>query len=271
MPGKTEYQRNKERYGAEFMRKQSARTSLYCKVNKDKVNTSRRRSVAMAVTRIKRQAGSRGYAFELTDQRVRELVETRCRYCGVAPSPLNTVDRLDNTRGYTEDNVTPCCDTCNRTKGCLDAATFIKRCRHVSCVHGGPGELDFTCWRDASPRGITLAIYARRAARLDIPFELTQDQFDRLCAGACAYCGRQNSATHQNGIDRLDRAYRESDCVTCCSQCNLAKKKQSKDAFIALMKRIAGREHPDYSHVSTCIDVIAKRARTPNTESEAAV
>lgn len=36
----------------------------------------------------------------------------------------NGLDRLDNTKGYTKDNVAPCCTVCNSAKGTLTVTEF---------------------------------------------------------------------------------------------------------------------------------------------------
>lgn len=36
-----------------------------------------------------------------------------CHYCG---QPANTIDRLDNTKGYVTGNLAPCCRRCNSVK-----------------------------------------------------------------------------------------------------------------------------------------------------------
>jgi hypothetical protein len=78
--------------------------------------------------RYKKQALSRGYSFELEKSYFREMTQLLCHYCGAAPSNKITnsgednyyvytgVDRKDNTKGYTTDNVVPCCSVCNRAK-----------------------------------------------------------------------------------------------------------------------------------------------------------
>lgn len=60
-----------------------------------------------------------GLEFDITLSEYEKLVEPHsCYYC---KGPLNktghNLDRLDNTRGYTKDNVVPCCSKCNTLKG----------------------------------------------------------------------------------------------------------------------------------------------------------
>ena len=49
-----------------------------------------------------------------------QLIEgTNCSYCKrkLLPSAGGGLDRLDNSRGYTKDNVVPCCGICNIARG----------------------------------------------------------------------------------------------------------------------------------------------------------
>lgn len=78
-------------------------------------------------------AKNRGHEWELTKRQFKELTTQDCFYCGKKPENItygslgrrkeygayisNGVDRVDNTQGYTVDNVVACCKTCNRAKG----------------------------------------------------------------------------------------------------------------------------------------------------------
>lgn len=66
--------------------------------------------------------------FELTYDDVRQLIFQNCYYCGGTPDKekkdeisdfvlyWNGIDRFDNNKGYTKDNVVSCCEICNRAK-----------------------------------------------------------------------------------------------------------------------------------------------------------
>lgn len=72
---------------------------------------------------------SRGYSFELDDEQFRILTKQNCYYCGKEPSNLiknnhnngdyyyNGLDRIDNNKGYTFDNVLTSCRDCNWLRG----------------------------------------------------------------------------------------------------------------------------------------------------------
>ena len=86
--------------------------------------------------------------------------------------------------------------------------------------------------------------YRRSAARRDLPFCLTKDEFKKLTRGDCYYCGKspqQRTSKHRvngsyiyNGIDRRDNdlGYTIDNCVPCCTLCNLKKLAMSEDEFI---------------------------------------
>jgi hypothetical protein len=70
-------------------------------------------------------AKNRGYEFLLTKDEFKYLTSQNCFYCGKPPSTIrkgrpqngdylyNGIDRIDNFKGYTMDNVVPCCYECN--------------------------------------------------------------------------------------------------------------------------------------------------------------
>lgn len=82
--------------------------------------------VAKKLVAIKTSADSRGIAFDLSLRKVRQLLATkRCFISGVKlnriqndPNQL-TFDRLDNSKGYTDDNVVACSLKMNRLKDSL--------------------------------------------------------------------------------------------------------------------------------------------------------
>jgi hypothetical protein len=73
-------------------------------------------------------ARRRNLPFEVSIERFVELIDGDCSYCGCVASQIkfekgyngyyiyNGIDRIDNTKGYVNDNVTTCCGKCNRMK-----------------------------------------------------------------------------------------------------------------------------------------------------------
>lgn len=79
------------------------------------------------------RAKKKGIDFAIDEETFRVLMMRPCTYCGRKPKrDCNGLDRVDNSKGYTLDNVVPCCRLCNWTKRNLDLGEFI--C-HVKKIH----------------------------------------------------------------------------------------------------------------------------------------
>lgn len=94
-------------------------------------------NVKSASRRIKRE-------FTLTLDQATVLYQGNCYYCNSAPSNLfrsnnvdkftlyyNGIDRVDSTKGYTPDNVVPCCCNCNRAKMNLRQDEFFEMISNI--------------------------------------------------------------------------------------------------------------------------------------------
>jgi hypothetical protein len=94
-----------------------------------------------AMTRIingyRRHATIKEVPFELTKEQFFQMMQLPCYYCGILPSQVHThgtwhpfiyngIDRMDNDKGYTLENVVPCCKVCNRAKRDLPLKDFIE-------------------------------------------------------------------------------------------------------------------------------------------------
>ena len=85
-------------------------------------------NIRLSISNYKRRAKRRGYEYNLTENQFINLTQKDCYYCGAKPSNINKkkncngdyiyngLDRVDNDKGYTMDNVVPCCRNCNRAK-----------------------------------------------------------------------------------------------------------------------------------------------------------
>lgn len=95
---------------------------------------------------LRKDARLRGHEWHLSLDIVVKLVTANCVYCGIEPSspcsPLkhlgmsqrsskeatflrNGIDRVDSNKGYTEDNVVSCCETCNKAKLAQSTSEFL--------------------------------------------------------------------------------------------------------------------------------------------------
>lgn len=73
----------------------------------------------------KRHAEGRGYEWTISYPFFNSLVLMRCDYCGKEAKPFNGLDRVDNDRGYIEENVVPCCKQCNQAKSDFHLEEFL--------------------------------------------------------------------------------------------------------------------------------------------------
>ena len=54
----------------------------------------------------------RGHVCQLTKREIETLIRQGCTYCGDTELRM-TLDRIDNSKGHTADNVVPACIRCN--------------------------------------------------------------------------------------------------------------------------------------------------------------
>lgn len=94
--------------------------------------------------------------------------------------------------------------------------------------------------------------YKRRAARKELEFTLTEDDFVYLVTGSCYYCGKSYSEdtrivnkykVFMLTVDRVDsnKGYTKENCVSCCKQCNTIKMDMTLEDFLSKIKQIYGR------------------------------
>jgi len=81
-----------------------------------------------AIRSYKKNAEKRGIKYNITEEQFKEITQRDCYYCGAKPSNsfeqpksngayiYNGMDRINSTKGYTIDNVVPCCRACNQAK-----------------------------------------------------------------------------------------------------------------------------------------------------------
>ena len=71
---------------------------------------------------------------ELSFEEYKEIVKLgRCSYCGgKLPMVGHGLDRVNNSLGYTKDNVKPCCKICNLAKGSMMHSIFVRWLNRVA-------------------------------------------------------------------------------------------------------------------------------------------
>lgn len=81
--------------------------------------------------RYKNVAKNSGRDFEFTEEEfIDSFWKKDCSYCGSSIETVG-VDRIDSSKGYTKDNSTPCCETCNRMKMALDYNFWVDHMRKI--------------------------------------------------------------------------------------------------------------------------------------------
>ena len=137
-----------------------------------------------------------------------------CEYCGFMPNddePINGLDRVDSSQGYTDSNTVPCCATCNSMKGSLDVNVFIDNVRKIVRFRNLPIVAARERTRMSPFSGRTELRAEGKKAKVD---HLTNDDKIRLWSAPCYLCGRSPSF----GIDREDASddYTVENSRSCC-------------------------------------------------------
>lgn len=110
---------------------------------KSALNKDPKRPMREAYASYATGAISRNLEWKLTPEQFEEIVKQNCTYCQAAPREYyrkvrkgkgrglkairNGIDRINNNVGYTFNNCTACCATCNRIKGTMDIVEFAKQ------------------------------------------------------------------------------------------------------------------------------------------------
>lgn len=82
----------------------------------------------------KRQMEIRELPFELDNDEFINICFEECTYCGEIPTREHpgSVDRIDSKEGYTQTNVTPSCDWCNKMKNDYDVNEFKQKINKIA-------------------------------------------------------------------------------------------------------------------------------------------
>jgi hypothetical protein len=202
------------------------------KKNPNKVNvSSAQRSIdpKKKIYYYKHRAFTHNIPFDLTDEQCIKFFNTPCHYCGMdTVERINGIDRCDNSIGYCVSNCVACCTMCNMIKNVASDKHFLEQIEHILSRVGiiSTPSSYFEVFYDVA--GTKYTDYMCRAKRKKMPFELSEDEFTKIRCMCCYLCGKQMSATHNNGIDRInnndDSGYTIGNVAPCCGACNRFKK-----------------------------------------------
>lgn len=130
----------------EFMRAAYRKGGIYAKERDYKIENERqkeynkeyrerkRKDPAYQYRRIQRGAKTRGIDFALTYEEYETIWNKPCFY---SDDEATGLDRIDSDKGYTIDNVVPCCAFCNYAKGTHTQAEFMEQISKIYRKHFG--------------------------------------------------------------------------------------------------------------------------------------
>ena len=100
---------------ARYYRKEKYKTPKEILFGKQREIKPRNKSIVRRVQAYRLRDKQKGLKNDLELNWVREFVKQPCIYC--EDTEDIGLDRIDNTKGHTKDNVVPCCYACNTARG----------------------------------------------------------------------------------------------------------------------------------------------------------
>ena len=184
--------------------------------------------------------------FEITLDEYKSIVILPCHYCGIVQEKgFNGLDRMDSSVGYITGNCVSCCQMCNYMKVSLSASIFVERAEHIATFHKKIDGLycPHAC-KDIMSVNYATCKFSANSRKIN--FDLTKEAFYEKRKECCYLCGKENSETHQNGLDRIDSAigYIETNLQSCCGSCNYMKNNYSLESFLEKCTLIALNHKP---------------------------
>jgi hypothetical protein len=211
-------------------------------------------------------AKKRGIHFALSKTLFESLIVKPCFYCEYKKEDeVNGIDRVDNQKGYIEENVVPCCETCNFLKGSQHPQEFIDKMQaiHMYQTFNHPISDELVEKWSTTYRSKTVPSYksyAKGANSRNIEFKLSEPEFSEIIKQSCYLCG----ISDKNGIDRFNntKGYLLDNCKPCCGHCNLMKKDQVYESIL----RNAEHIHTKYAELTGWITTKSISVRTSKIE-----
>ena len=213
-------------------------------------------------------AKKRGIHFVLSKKHFQELIVKPCFYCNHQKAgEVNGIDRIDNQKGYIEDNVVPCCETCNVLKGSQHPQEFIDKMQAIHLYQTNQQPISSELlekWITYPSKTIpSYKAYSKSANSRNISFEISEIEFSEIVKQPCYLCGLSGN----NGIDRQDnlKDYLLENCKPCCGHCNMMKRDQPYESILRCASRM------NYAELTTFISSKQIPVRTSKFESRAKV
>ena len=195
--------------------------------NKEHRNELERQNIKAKYAHYIKDASRRNLVFQLSEDQFTDLIYQHCNYCGIIEDVgFNGIDRVNSGVGYVVGNVVGCCKMCNYMKGSLSVDTFLQRVHHILSIHGEIKDGPLFPHAFGDSKGGAYDRYHKNATFRNIPFLLSRDEFEMIVKNPCYICKKENTTTHQNGIDRKINTigYTVENSNSCCAECNFMKR-----------------------------------------------
>lgn len=98
------------------------------------------RNISKAISQLKANAKTRNIAFRLSYDECAKLILQPCYLCKLQYNVPISLDRIDNSKPYTSDNVLPCCKACNIMKHNMSLSDFLNHTLRITVAHYKYGE-----------------------------------------------------------------------------------------------------------------------------------
>lgn len=184
----------------------------------------------------------------LTKDDFLNIIQKECFYCKyINENEINGIDRIDNTKGYSNENCVAACKVCNRMKHIFHPVFFVEKMKLVrkfeeNSLTDKDRDDFYTEWNEYVHKSPQPYIYVKRIneEKRNLPYNITKEQYEELIYKPCYLCGFKCRAG--NGLDRIDNTKREytyDNVKPCCSTCNMMKAFFTEEEFQNKVKEIA--------------------------------
>jgi hypothetical protein len=202
----------------------------------------------------------RGHDFNYNEEKFKLMLFQPCYYCGLKPTKnlINGVDRVNNNKGYVINNCVSCCNVCNVLKRDASIFKFINMIRHLlSYLKIIDAKYDYSIYfadHNEVSYDKLYKTYIGSAKSRKLANTLSIEQFMQIVNKPCYLCGKINSDTHKNGIDRInnDIGYDIGNIISCCYDCNMLKFVYNINEFMIHLLRIYHNRVLDEIEIKLC-------------------
>ncbi len=188
----------------------------------------------------KSRAKDKNIQWELSDEEARNYFNSKCEYCNTLNN-YNGIDRIDSSKGYTKDNIVPCCSVCNMMKGTKTVKEFIDIVSYILAINLLTDTKINLDSKKLFKYGENAKYYRflSESKNRNINNEISEDIYNLTISQPCTYC-KNNFVDGCRGIDRINSeiGYIIGNIIPCCYTCNLMKNILDKNDFFKHLKRI---------------------------------